>query len=404
MVQILPEERNQWAEAAGGFGKGLAEGYVNASDEAAVRQSIMSLGENPKPRDILNALTNTKTYRPEAKQQALKNYLGVAEYETLQQKVKNDQIVAAEQARHNAEQEKIGHGRNAATLARAAATEGKKTQASQPIDPDQLRRIQQVEETPAFNKATIPEKERMLRNAGVSKENTESVSKGWVEGGKPAQARQEVLTRKQAESDVAFVDDQVAKIPSIMARQQTLDEANTLNEQGVTGHLWDQTMQRIGLLAYTNEGFRVFTSIAKDAVKNQNIKNVIGSQISQMEFSFFRDATINPAFSKEANRQIIKKEKLALRYEKLYADITKKTVEANQGIIPEAIQSKVNDEFARQSEKISNQVKAAALDFQAIQNVPAGHTLMYDKKRRPLHIPSNEVEKYSKPPYEATLS
>lgn len=282
--------------------------------------------------------------------------------------------------------------------------EGKKTQASQPIDEDQLRRIQHVESNPEFESASLPKKGKMLRDSGVSKENADSVLKPYAEEAKIDDQRGKVLREGQAKADLAFVEEQTAKAPELAARQHVQEQAAILNEQGVTGDPWDQAMQKLGLLQYTSDGYRVFTSLAKDAVKNQNIKSVIGSQISQMEFGFFRDATINPNFSKEANRQILKKEGLALRYEKLYADITKKKIQENNGQIPERIQAQVNEEFAKQAEKISKEVREAAIDFQAIQHVPKGKVLMYDKKRRPLHVPANEVEKYSKPPYGATLS
>ena len=282
--------------------------------------------------------------------------------------------------------------------------ESKKTQASQPVDEDQLKRIEHITSKPEFAAASLPEKNLMLLKGGVSKENSKAVVDPYAEQGKLGQERASVLTKKQAENDVAFVEEQAAKIPLLFNRQHTIEAADVLNEEGVTGQAWDQAMQKAGLLQFTSDGYREFASHAKDAVRNQNIKSVVGSQISQMEFSFFRDATISERFSKEANRQILKKEKLALRYEKLYADITKKILEENNGEIPERIQDKVNAEFATQAEKISKEVREAAIDFDAIQNVPEGKVLMYDKKRRPLHVPANQVEKYSKPPYGATLS
>lgn len=284
------------------------------------------------------------------------------------------------------------------------AKEGKKTQASQPIDEDQLKRIEHALNLPGFNEMSPSEQNLALIRNGVSKENAKAVIEPKIEDKKIGDQRGKILREGQAKADIAFVEEQTSKVPELAARQHVQEEAAILNEQGVTGGLWDQAMQKLGLLQYTTDGYRVYTSLAKDAVKNQNIKGVIGSQISQMEFGFFRDATINPNFSKEANRQILKKEGLALRYEKLYADITKKKIEENKGEIPERIQALVNEEFAKQSEKISKEVRETAIDFEAIQNVPKGKVLMYDKKRRPLHVPANEVEKYSKPPYGATLS
>ena len=277
-----------------------------------------------------------------------------------------------------------------------ATKESKGNQADRPIHPDQLKRIQEVEATQEYQDADVPEKERLLRNNLVSKENIEGISKSLREEAKPDAKRQEVLAAEQAKADIAFAQEQADAQKEIFSQQQTLDEAKILNDKGVTGSNWDIAMQKVGLLQYTSDGYRIFSSLAKDAVKNQNIKATIGSQISQLEFGFFRDATINPNFRKEANDLILRKEGLVLRYRKLYADISEKILEENGGKIPERYQQKVNKEFAKQAEKISDELKQTARDYEAIQNVPPGKVLMFDDKRRPLHVPANEVEKYSK--------
>lgn len=284
------------------------------------------------------------------------------------------------------------------------AKEGKKTQASQPLDEDQLKRIEHTLANPAFKDASSSEKNLMLIKNGVSKENSKAVIDPFIEENKLKNERNSVITKKQAENDIAFAEEQGDKYQSLVAREGTVEAADALNEEGVTGQPWDHAMQAAGLLQYTSEGYREFASYAKEMVKNANIKSIIGSQISAMEFGFFRDATISERFSKEANRQIIKKEKLAIRYDKLYSDITNKLIEANNGQIPEGLQRKVNQEFEQQSKKISKELKETVIDYDAIQNVPEGKVLMFDKKRRPLHVPANEVEKYSKPPYGASLS
>jgi hypothetical protein len=268
----------------------------------------------------------------------------------------------------------------------------KKTQASQPIDEDQLQKIQSIRKSPDFEKASIPKKYQMLTDAGVSKENATAETKAYAEEANLVNDRASEINKKQAQQDFNFANEQVEKIPTLFNREETLQAAEKLNQEGATGGLWDQAMQKAGLLQYTSDGFREFSSYAKESVKNQGIKNVIGSQISQMEFGFFRDATISERFSKEANERILEKEKLALRYDKLYADITKKIIEDNNGEIPTRLQSRVNDEFAKQSKKLSTELKTVAAEYEAIQNIPDGKVLMYDNKRRPLHVPANRVK------------
>ena len=85
MVQFIPG-RDDWGEAAVNFGRGATEGYMQRSDENAVKKAIMDLGPNPAAKDILNALTGARTYGNEAKQEYLKNYLNAENFELLKKK------------------------------------------------------------------------------------------------------------------------------------------------------------------------------------------------------------------------------------------------------------------------------------------------------------------------------
>lgn len=97
MVQFIPA-RNDWADAFEELGKGVSQGYINRTDEDALKKTIGSLSPNASPRQILDAITSTRTYSPEAKQTALKNYLGVQNFEELK--------------RHSMEQEQIAQEKN----------------------------------------------------------------------------------------------------------------------------------------------------------------------------------------------------------------------------------------------------------------------------------------------------
>lgn len=103
MVTFIPA-RNEWAKAFQNFGEGLSEGYMGRADELALQNAIKGLEPNATPRQILDAITGTKTYSPAAKQNALKNYMGVAEFEHEQKKFQEKQ---AEDIRHQKEMERL---------------------------------------------------------------------------------------------------------------------------------------------------------------------------------------------------------------------------------------------------------------------------------------------------------
>ncbi len=90
MVQFIPGD-DSWAQVGRQAGSGAGQSYMNRSDEAALQKSLGSLGPNPSARQILDTITNTKTYSPEAKQNVLKNYLGVAEFENLKKKAQKQE-------------------------------------------------------------------------------------------------------------------------------------------------------------------------------------------------------------------------------------------------------------------------------------------------------------------------
>lgn len=93
MVQFIPA-KDDWAKAFREIGSGVTKGYMDRSDESSLQKAIGGLGDKPTPRQILDAVTNTKTYSPEAKQGLLKNYLGVSEFEELQRKAKESERIA----------------------------------------------------------------------------------------------------------------------------------------------------------------------------------------------------------------------------------------------------------------------------------------------------------------------
>lgn len=95
MVQFIPA-RNEWADIFRNLGEGLTNQYMHQADESAIRNAINNLGPDASARDILNALTNVKTYRNEAKQQALSNFLGVEQFEEVKRRAQEQENLKRE--------------------------------------------------------------------------------------------------------------------------------------------------------------------------------------------------------------------------------------------------------------------------------------------------------------------
>jgi len=119
MVTVVPADEG-WGQAFSDFGAGFTQGAMNRSDEKALQKAVSNLGPEASPRDILNAITGAKTYSPQAKQNMLKNYMGVAEFEQMQK-------------RHQQAKE-LAEAKNEIEKAKALRTEQQKSLESQQKD------------------------------------------------------------------------------------------------------------------------------------------------------------------------------------------------------------------------------------------------------------------------------
>ncbi len=92
-------------QSIGNFVQKTAEGYQTRADEMALQKAVGDLGPKASPQQILQAITGTHTYSPAAKQNAFKNYMGVAEYEEARakrQESENEKKAKFEQEKGNA--------------------------------------------------------------------------------------------------------------------------------------------------------------------------------------------------------------------------------------------------------------------------------------------------------------
>lgn len=114
MATVLPQRKNALGQGLANFIESGGKAYMNRADESALQKSLANLGQNASARDILDAITNTKTYSPEAKQTALKNYIGVAEFQELQRKTREQAEIDREKNR--IAELKVTGGANQASL------------------------------------------------------------------------------------------------------------------------------------------------------------------------------------------------------------------------------------------------------------------------------------------------
>ena len=78
MVQII-EGNNSYADIGEKLGTGLVQGYTGRADQMALQKTIEGLDKNASPQEIIKAITGTKVYNPQYRNEFAKTYLGANE-------------------------------------------------------------------------------------------------------------------------------------------------------------------------------------------------------------------------------------------------------------------------------------------------------------------------------------
>lgn len=138
MATFVPGS-TQWGELGQSLGQAAGAGYVKHHDDSALRKSIEALGPNPSPRDLLNAITQTKTYSNKSKQDLLKHHLGVAEFE--------------ETKRHAMEMENAAKLKAEATMAKKLAEQATK---------DKKAELEKNDAIALVNNSNLPEEQKQV--------------------------------------------------------------------------------------------------------------------------------------------------------------------------------------------------------------------------------------------------
>ena len=196
MVQVIKTENPQGrlSEMLGmslgqGIGNGLNTFFANRSldsvlqDKAlegapqskkleALRSALSPYGE--KGQEILQQRMEIEQQQQKEKQEKIDLNKG----DILRRRLSGQPVSEKEKALFTpAEELAIAKHQQVIELQNLKNQGAKPTQASQPINPDQLKRIQEVRQRPEYESASPSQKYRMLTDNGVSRENSEAESK-----------------------------------------------------------------------------------------------------------------------------------------------------------------------------------------------------------------------------------
>jgi hypothetical protein len=298
MVTILPREEStatQLAKSFGdSFGASAGQAYMGRSDEMALRKAIEGLPANASPRDILNAITNTNTYSPEAKQTMLKNYLGVAEFEELQRKAKVQE--ETNKAKNVIEQNKLN-----------------KEETKTNLDREKVKSL--------VNLLNVPEEQKGALSESIDLKTAQDLIK---EQSKSGEGKLTPFEKKIQEENAKKYIDLAEKIPQIESTIGDIAYARELsNELGVTGTVGGL----LGLSGKAKELEAVSFTLMEPIVKIFNPSGPIAQQklkmiqdkyvIKPSDAPWIRNAKLDALdrFSKQALNRANKKLDLIKKYD-----------------------------------------------------------------------------------------
>lgn len=257
----------------------------------------------------------------------------------------------------------------------------KKTQASQPIDPDQLRRIQEVRSKPDFKDMDEIEQYQAFTNAGVSKENAEAEAK--LKGTQLERKSKELDKSFEREKD--FIDNttnaykafQTDTKPKLMQMQKLASDDELI---GPTAAVF---MEHLGipLGALDDPSSELYNKLSLDLLKG--LPETYGNRILKVEVDNFLQ-TIPSLLNSPNGRRMIASNMLKLgeMKEVYYNEMRnqqRKYLDENKPL-PKDFQQVVFDQVKPKIDTINKEfVKMAD-----IKSVPEG--------RVPVFNPSGEIE------------
>lgn len=249
MVTVVPADPG-WGEAFASIGRGVSKGYTERSDENALKKSIGDLGPDASPRQILDAITNTKTHSPAAKQQVLKNYLGVAEFEELQKKHKEESEIR--KARNTIEESKekraiLQENRNISAEKRSVSEEGRKIRQEErnvKLETEQERRRVREEEREVkakaeerenvksiVNQLDIPDDQKKALGGSLTRPAAEALLKQQLKPTKEEEAKLTPFERKVQEKNAEKYIELTDEIPKLQSNSANLDYVEQLSKE-----------------------------------------------------------------------------------------------------------------------------------------------------------------------------
>lgn len=253
--------------------------------------------------------------------------------------------------------------------------EGKKTQASQPIDPDQLRRLKEVRNRAEFKNASPAQRYQMFTDNGVSRENAEAESDIYAkeEENRLKNEKYNKEFQYQIHKDTKDYDETILK--DAKGAQHQLDAIKDVkgaiekvkpSQLANLFRFFGDTGRKISDAILTGDQATIQSSIPAFL---EGRKELFGVRLSDADLRLLSDKLPDMGKSLQANKQILK---LMERYSQkaiLKARIAKEIKAKNQGLRGLEYVNEVEDRFEEMTKtvKIVSPKTGKKIDIPAYQ-------------------------------------
>ena len=372
MVTILPPKTNVGSQIGQSLGQGLSQSMSQAAqqqyqkgqlqEELMQAQKILS-NPNMNEQDKQVGLYQSLKSRPDIAKQIYDQYLtqnqlSLRNQGQSNQSNQNQQIISDIEKRRGLTPGSLNAYANDPKMAEQItrpSAETKKTQASQPIDPDQLKRIQKVRSTPGFEDMDDLEQFEAFIDAGVSKENAEAYAK--IKGQKLERRGKEF--EKSYKSQEGFIKETTDKYKSFETEMKPrLLQMQNMDPEKIIGPTASVFLEHLGipLGALEDPSSELYQKLSQDLLKG--LPDTYGSRILKVEVDNFLK-TIPTLMNSVEGRRMIGSNMLKLgeMKEVYYNEMRKQQIDHldNNKVLPRDFQQRIFDQVKPQIDRINNE-------------------------------------------------
>lgn len=375
-MQILEENRRpttaeRFAKGLGRLSQSLAQSFVEQGQNEEMQRALIEAGL-PASSANLPIEAQKELYKQRLKQPS--------ELEQSRKQLYDEQKNLAS-ARTRKVEEEIKQG----------PKQPKKTQASQPIDPEQLAIIKKIRNQPEYQDADPLEKYQIMTDAGVSKENAKAEADIDVSMQEIKEKRAESAYKRHED----FIEDTTKRHmgfetemkPRLLQMQRLVSDDELISP---TAHMFLDALG-IPLGALDNPSSELYNKLSQDLLKG--LPDTYGNRILKVEVDNFLK-TIPTLSNSPAGRRMIASNMLKLGemkevYYKAMRTQQKQYLDENKPL-PKDFQQRVFDQVSPQINKLNDEF----VKMSDIKAVPPGKVPMFAPNGNIYFIKKDEVEKY----------